>query len=391
MARPKHERTLRLCLAAFYMDYSAGVFIVALPYLALSMGAESLDLGILGAARSGAYIAAAIPAALLADRYSRRVLLAFSSAGVVIMLATTAAAATVWHLAVISALWSASLALYWPAVFAWLGDSHSTDRLAPASGAVNLSWSVGAMVGGLAAGWLFEMGSWLPFPVAALPVGLGCLAVLFAPRGEGHPLRAALAEPAPGTRRELMSAWTGSFSACCMVGVVMFVFPALGAQIGVDARLFGVFMGGFFGLGRTAVFLAGLRWGRRLQDWRLAVPVQLISALFLATFFVARSPWWIGVVFLVVGVNMGVNYYRGLYKSLEEAGARGLKSGIHESVLLTGLLIGSFGGGAVAQVFGLRAPYAILLAVAVLLAVVQVALVVSARRARGAAPRRSPA
>ncbi len=381
MVRLKHEHTLRFCLAAFYMDFGVGMFIVALPYMALSMKARPLDLGILGGVRALAYIIAAVLAAMLSDRCNRKALIALSTVGVIATISATAATTAIWQLYVISILWAASLALYWPALFAWLGDSHSADKLATAAGAVNVSWSVGAMVSGVTAGWLFQVARPLPFLLAGLPVALGCAAMLFAPRGEGRPRRAPSPERAPGTRRELVGAWLGGFSACSLLGLVLSVFPALGKKIGVDAGLFGLFMAGL-GLGRTVIFLLGLKWGRRLHDWRLSVAMQLTTATVVATLFVASSHWWLAIVFLTIGINVGVNYYRGLYKSLEGEGSRGLKAGIHEAILVGGMLCGSFGGGVLAHVFGLRIPYAVIPLLALLLAFAQMALIISVRRAR---------
>jgi len=377
------RRTGRFCLAAFCMDAANGMFLVVLPYLAQDLGADSMDLGLLAAVRGGAYMLACLTVARLADRRNRKVLVAAAAVGVGLAFLGTAGAGALWHLGATTLFWAVSLSFYWPSLFAWLGDAHPPERLARATAAVNVSWSTGGILGGLAAGWLFLLNAPLPLWVALAPVALAAGTMLLSPCAHGRPQPPTPRRRVPGARRVLAAVWIGNAAICSLLGLLGGVFPRLGGTLGVDAAGFGLLMAGL-GLGRTAVFFAGFRHGDRMHGWPLAAATQLLAAALVASVARADSSAWFFVVFLGLGAALGVNYFRGLYKSLENAGLRGLKSGLHEATLLGGVLLGSLLGGAMAKGYGLRAPYVPVACLAVVLTAVQGALLLSARSARRA-------
>ena len=176
MGRIDWRETARFCAAAFCMDFASGMYMVALPYLAMRMGADSLDLGYISSVRSVVYLAACLTVARLADRMPRGRLFVVGVGVVAAGHALTAYASAVAVLYVTAVTWALGLSLFWPSLFAWLGDAHGPKTLGRAMGAVNLSWSVGGMVGGAAAGGLFRQWAALPFLgacVAAAAAWLG--------------------------------------------------------------------------------------------------------------------------------------------------------------------------------------------------------------------------
>lgn len=379
------RHTRPFCFAAFSMDFSSGVFLVAIPYFAMEFGAMSLALGVLAAIRSLTYILGCLSATFLSDRFNRRTLIMVSTLAIAVVLASAAAAAGLWHLYLITVLWAISLSLYWPSIFAWLGDSHRPDELAPATCAVNLSWSIGMLTGGLIAGWLFQVAHALPFLVAGVFPLFAAAAMARAPQKHAKPNRHAREPATPGVKRGLLAAWLGNVSICCLLGLMSGVFPKLGSEIGVTSTTFGVFIC-LMGVGRSLLFLLGFRWSRWLRDWRLTVLAQILAAGMVATVSRTNSHVWLGLVFVTLGLSFGATYYRGLYTSLEGAASRGMKSGMHEAALLAGILLGSLGGGSVAHFWGLRQPYFPMACFTVLLVTVQMGLIASARKAAAKAP-----
>ena len=98
MNRLSRQHTGRFLLGAFWMDFAGGLYVVALPYFAMSLGAGSLELGIIGTARGMAYMVASVGAALIADRYSRRGLAIIATLAMTIMLALNARASSLWQI-----------------------------------------------------------------------------------------------------------------------------------------------------------------------------------------------------------------------------------------------------------------------------------------------------
>jgi len=382
MVKLNWQHTRRFVMAALWMDLSSGMFVVALPYFAMSLGADSLQLGILGAVRGFAYMIACLGAALLAERTNRRLLIAISACACAITLMATGWVTSLLQLNVVSVLWALALSLFWPSVFGWLGDSHSKEQLGRATGVVNVCWSIGVMAGGVVAGWLFAISHALPFIAAGVPAILAGVVLIVGTTASQSKSVPAPAQPSmPGTKRRLAAAWLGNTTACCMIGLLTGVFPELGKSLGVTSAVFGVLVA-VFGMGRTLVYLSALTRWRHLQDWRLAAVAQLAAAGMVATLSRASAHLWLAAVFAVMGFAAGAAYYLGLYRSLEGAGSRSLKSGMHEAALLAGLLVGALGGGILAKVSGLRAPYVPAACTVAALVVVQAGLNLSAGRAR---------
>lgn len=365
------------------MDFAGGMFFVALPYLAMQLGARSLELGLLGAARGLTYAISCVGASLISDRSSRGRLVTASSLSVVLMFWATAYVTGLWQLFATTILLSVAFSFYWPSLLAWVGDSHSTEELGAATGAVNVSWSVGGMIGGLVAGSLFALRSSLPFLAAGIPALMACIVSWFVPRerpGITTQDRHQASETVSVSKKELVGAWLGSLSAFSIAGLMYSVFPKLGSELGITSAKFGVLIF-LTGCGRTLTFALGTRWSRWLRDWRLCGLAQLAAVGMVATVCVASAYWWLAVVFVSVGLATGAAYYRSLYMSLEGEGSRGLNSGLHEAILFVGILSGSVGGGAIAHVWHLRAPYVPIAGFALLILIVQIILTVSAHRA----------
>ena len=379
MSKLDWKHTRQFFMSALWTDFAGGMVVVALPYFAMRLGAESLGLGVLGAARGLAYMVGCIPAALFADRLNRRTVIYVSCALSAASLLLMPSASRLWHVVAISVIWSATVALFWPALFGWLGDSHRREQLGRATGAVNVAWSLGAMAGGALAGWLYEVRPALPFIAAAAPTLLAC-AVLArgTPGSQPAPLSADTGRIDRNTWIRLSAAWVGNVSTCCMFGLLTGVFPDLGEkEIHITPAVFGVLVA-ILGAGRTLIYASALWRHAHLQDWRLAVVGQMVAAGMLATVSFASAHGWLALVFAVVGLSVGVAYYLALYRSLEGEGSRGLKCGIHEATLLGGVLIGTLGGGYIADRWGLRAPYVPTACFAVVLVAVQVVLNLSA-------------
>ena len=81
MSKPDWKHTGRFFYAGLWMDFSACMFLVVLPYMALDLGAGSLELGLLGALRGLTYVVTTLSTAFLADRYSRRTITTVSAMG----------------------------------------------------------------------------------------------------------------------------------------------------------------------------------------------------------------------------------------------------------------------------------------------------------------------
>jgi predicted MFS family arabinose efflux permease len=355
----------------------------------MKFGADSLQLGLIGAARSVTYGVFCVGAALISSTSNRRKVVALSAVSVAVMLALTGMVANLWQLFAAAMLLAVALSFYWPTLLAWVGDSHSPKELSAATGAVNVGWSIGGMTGGLISGILFRVGPSLPFFAACIPAFMACLAsLIIKPRDTVSGTAEDSEEPRIVSKKELAGAWFASLCVFCLFGLMSSVFPKLGSEIGITSDRFGILVF-FAGAARTLVFAFGTRWGQRLTDWRISTAVQAVTVVMVSTVCYTSSHMWMGIVFVALGLSAGTAYYRSLYTSLEGKGSKVLKSGAHEAILIAGLLAGTIGGGAIAQKWGLRAPYVPVAGLAMILLAVQVILALLARREQNSSTARA--
>ena len=134
------------------------------------------------------------------------------------------------------------------------------------------------------------------------------------------------------------------------------VFPKLGTEIGVTSLKFGILVA-MMGLGRTLVFALGTWKNTWVRDRRICTLAQVLAAGTVAVIPFTNAHWWLGLVFASIGIETGTTYYRSLYASLAGEHSRGLKSGIHEATLFMGMFTGAVGGGLLAHLWDIRAPY----------------------------------
>ncbi|MCK4417566.1 MAG: MFS transporter, partial [Candidatus Latescibacteria bacterium] len=109
---------------------------------------------------------------------------------------------------------------------------------------------------------------------------------------------------------------------------------------------------------------------------------QVLAIGGMALILVSRGVWLFAMGFVLSGVLIGASYSLSLFHSLYGQVQKGANSGLNESIVGGGILVGPFVGGWAAGHFGLKAPYVLcgtLLAVAM---IVEGVLIRSAERRR---------
>jgi MFS family permease len=375
------QKTGRYCLAAMGMDCSNGMLLIFLPFIAMELGAGSLILGILGAARGLSYAIASPVSGNLSDKYNRKLLITISAAGILIAFIAIITARNLLQLFIPVICWTIVLSLFWPSLFSWLADAHHHRQLGKATGLLNMSWSIGLTFGGLIAGLLYEWIGNLAVIFGGIPVVAAWISMTSIPNiSTRKPVRTDKGEPIHSWGI-LISVWLGNISICTLLGLMSGVFPKLGVEIGIEAALFGLLMF-ILGAGRTLIFILSFYQSHIVHNWKLCVISQLTAAILVGTVSLICSIWWLFIVFISIGIALGTTYYRSLYTSLSGGGATGLKSSIHEASLLSGVLIGSVGGGMIAHIWGLRYPYIPIGLLVIILIAVQIILLFFGNRNR---------
>ncbi len=262
--------------------------------------------------------------------------------------------------------------MFWPTLEAWIAEKESKRTLMQKMALFNISWSAGFAVGPLVGGILFGMNSKLPF-YFAFAVSVFVLLVLFyktpkvnfATKSKSFTDKTFLSEDPPDSfSLYIKVSRMANFILCLCLGMMRYIFPKLGTQLQISPPFLGFLffilalsqMLTFYGLGRVH------QWHYRIFPLAL---FQLIAAVGLIVISIASSLPLFFLAFVFIGMGMGMTYFSSLFYSVNVTSQKGPSAAIHETVLMSGFLLGPLIGGAVAQKFSLRVPYLVFAAIVV--------------------------
>lgn len=372
-------------LAALLMDWSLYVVWTVNPVHADAMGASPLELGVIQALSSTAYIVTCVLAGRFADRGRRPLWVRGSCVLMAILCLAIPSTTSVGALALLMPLLGFAAALFWPALQAAIGKEAPRGELEREIGLFNILWSLGKGAGFATGGLLLARLA----PGPTLLVAAGGLAAIFL----FYPLR-----DRPGTdgdrvddhadprvrRAFLQMSWVANFAG---FGISTAIANQYIKWVRAGVRLDGLEVETFFGVFLGAIFLAQTATFailRVAKGWTYRVaPLVLTQCAIVdgsALLALLSTPWAILSAAPLLGAGFGFAYAASLYYSLHTPRGQGRYSGLHEAVIGAGnLLVPLAGGGAAVLAGSLRAPYVVCAAAGLFAIAVQAAIYVRMR------------
>ncbi|MGE5254762.1 MAG: MFS transporter [Planctomycetaceae bacterium] len=364
----KINEKIMITVVPFWMDLSANVFYLAAPLLMIRLGGNPIELGLIGSISASVHMILSNLAGRLSDRFGRRVLII---AGPLIfgtscfLMTQTAGVGEILGLAALNGV---SMAVFWPAFQAWIAESRNGAGLARNIGSFNMSWTASQLLGPALSGLLFGLHPRLPFWLAAA-LCISLFLVLRASVGERIPQPKKEREPVPfapgepgGERIFLYAVWIANFASFFILGNARYQFPKLALELALSPYLIGLLMS-CVGLAQFLGFFS-LRGSERWhfnKYYLLGAQGLAAFGLLLIIFFNQRIIF--ASAFIMLGLCVSLTYYSSLYYTVLLMKRKGKGTGLHESILGSGVVLGPLLGGVAAQSAGLRAPYLLCLAV----------------------------
>ncbi len=353
-------------LPALLMDASISSILTNAAFFINYLHFSSTFLGILTAISTGVFVLLAIPFGRLSDRVGRlRVLtiacLTLAAVSILLPFCTRKL-----YLMIVFPCSGIGMALFWPTYEAWLAEREGAGDLIGRITTFNLFWTVGITIGPMISSYLYQGTS----PVLAFYFAGGFSLINWITlesqiianrkdlRSPEHPV---LIEAPPHTAHHihLKIARIANFASWFSLGIVRHIAPKLTVEAGIPAIAYGnliLVLGatqliGFLWLGTNQA----ARWHYRLSP---LIGAQLLAIIaFLAIGLMPHGFYWT-CAFAVIGLSGAVTYFSSMYYSLHAQPDKGNKSGGHEAVLGSGLLLGPFFGGVLADSgLGVNSPY----------------------------------
>lgn len=338
------------------MDGCAGGLSFAVARRAAELGATATQLGWLGALWIGIYAGAALLTGPLSDRLGRRTV---ARTGCLLAAGLTLACGWTTHvgwLLVLTGLFGAAMAGFWPAIIAWLTeDSPDAATVNARLGKFSIAWNLGLIIGFAQTGFIFRHWPQLAFLVPAALALLNVVVLsLPAPTAADDPPVTPV-QVVPG-RNYRQTAWVANLGLSLVMSGAGALFPQLATHFHVDADIHGYLMAG----GRAAalaVFVvvpALAFWRTRL--WPLWV-AQALAAVGVAILGWAETVPWFALSFILAGAVSGYTYQASIVFTMEEMTEKGKGGGLHEFVNGAGMALGPMVAGWAGAGGSLRAPY----------------------------------
>lgn len=348
-----------LFIAAFVMDFCTGLVSFAVPLRALDMGASVVELGFIGTAGSLSFTVACTFTGKLADRFDRRRLLAIAAGLTAMVFGMLFLAVNYWMLLAGAAMGWGLLALFWPSMQAILAENRSRGQMVKTLGTFNMFWTLGFMLGPAAGGYLYLVGPRVPFASGTIGMAVLTLAILL-PWFRSTAVREEEPEEEPHApvdiERFRWIAWTASFTAFFMIGMLNNQFPKLAAVLFIRPDTLGLLLA-IPRLIQMLIFLVAKYttwWQFRLRP--LVIP-QVAAAVGMIVVATQDSPVVLAVAFGTVGLLVGAAFSASQFYSFFQEERKGEKGARNEMFIGLGMVSGPLVGGLLAQLIGLRMPY----------------------------------
>ena len=240
-----------------------------------------------------------------------------------------------------------------------------------------MSWTAATLAGPILSGFLYSLYVGLPF-LASAGIALLLFALVFQTvheRGASSVEKTGRqgGETSHWHRRFLFAAWVANFSSWFIMGNARFQFPKLARELNIPPHLIGLVLG-FLGL---ALF-SGFFLLRKTERWHFVknflFGAQGLAAAGILLIMLSNQAALFALAFIMIGLSCSVTYYSSLYYAVHLLEKKGKGTGLHESIVGTGAVLGPVLGGVAAQYAGLRAPYALCIGILVIVLGVELAL-----------------
>ena len=352
-------------IASFIADIALGIVFLAIPLFAIKrFDASFLQLGYIGGFGALTYFLSVLLCGRLVDKISRKKVLISACILYMVIYMSIPLVSSIRQIIILHMVGSVAMAMFWPSIQSWIALGLDRTSLIRALSNFNVAWCAGLMVGTIAGGFLFEIGSILPFFIG--PILMGSIALLLRRqplvlevRGRGYADQTP-DDLSPDCKKFLYIAWIANFVSWFIVGLNRHIFPRIATMIGFSPRLIGLIiflmvsaqMVVFIMLGRSK------KWHYRLGP---IIALQAIASWALIMAILTDSPYIFGLAFILMGASGGITYFSSIFYSLWAQADKGKKSGIHESFIGAGIFLGPLIGGIAAHNLGSRSPYVIAL------------------------------
>jgi len=371
------QKAPSIYMAAFFMSFYGGIYIVSIPFVIAFLGGTDKDLGLCASMGFVSYLVGCIATGSLLDRFNSRRLAQLGSG--VVTISTAAMLMIVLlsirgynlsnpvMLVIITAMLSGLLtSIYWPPIMGWLSTGQEGRDLNRRLGIYNMSWSAGLAVSPFLGGLLVESSIVMALFAAIVFAALAFVAVTLA-----HPPEIQGAQRNSNDNSQVFlgpaSFLLVRFRWMSRIALVT-GFTCVGLMKTQLALLFTMELGfskSQFGTVTAIMWLITCMvffTASRTHIWHYRIVPSILAQLSVLLSMLMIIEYSLPTAFFVVAVLMGLGqafiYISHQFYAASQSTKRSGSMALHEILLSAGQIIGFVAGGYLADFFGRRVvPY----------------------------------
>jgi MFS family permease len=373
----KSDSLLGLYLAAFLFATHDHATLTALPWRIMGLGGQTLAVGAIGALYLGAYTISCLCLGARLGRLGPKRQVLFSAAGTLLLVLAMPLVPHVGLLLTLVTVKGMIMCCFWPPLMGWVSAGTEGAPLNRRLGLFNFSWCSGAIVGSWMGGTLFAVQPWLPFVVAGLTI---VLTIFFAAtvREKSLATKPSLSslpdEPEPANL--VLFRWIariGLFSGWIASAALRVPIASLIKQMSLGSGLHATVAAGINFTMMVCFFLLGRS---RIWHYRFSVVIASQFLLAAALIGIGKCASAHQLIFFTIAATpaLAFAYSSHLFYCFSSTGNRQKNASLHEILLAVGFSVGSLGGGAFGQLYGIRWIYFAIAAIALAALLTQTAV-----------------
>ncbi len=365
------RKDIPLYLFSHFINLLFSITTLAVPLLAIKIGATVVELGLIGTTWAATYSALCFLSGKLSDRLGRKAILFSGCIVISASLFRMAYAASMNQVLILVALNGVGASFIFPPMQAWIAEGKDRLILIKTIAFFGVTWSSGILLGLIIGGYLYQIDFRIPFFLASGGALICGASSLFLP-GRRAKIDDVDQTFGGGENNKLYAAWVANFVAFFTRGVIGNIFPKLAEELGIKPGTLGILFGCIAGVQMLTFAIIAFNVNRYRTE--LVIPAQCLACFAMVIIYTTESTLALGVAFTLIGLTLTATFYSSAFYSLFNQKATGAKAGIHETMVGMGFLIGPFTGGLTAEKFGLRSPYLLCLGLLIAGILVQIYL-----------------
>ena len=270
------RKDIPLYLFSHFINLFFAITTLAVPLLAIKIGATVVELGLIGTTWAATYSAFCFLSGKLSDRLGRKAILFSGCIVISASLFRMAYAASMNQVLILVALNGVGASFIFPPMQAWIAEGKDRLILIKTIAFFGVTWSSGILLGLIIAGYLYQIDFRIPFFLASGGALICGASSLFLPGRRAKIDDVDQTFPG-GENNKLYAAWVANFVAFFTRGVIGNIFPKLAEELGIKPGTLGILFGCIAGVQMLTFAIIAFNVKRYRID--LVIPAHCLGLL----------------------------------------------------------------------------------------------------------------